>query len=416
MATRVVIAGCGFGGIEAAYNLKRMLKDSVDITAIDKNDTFTYLPSLPDLVEGSVRERDITIQYAKLFRRIKSAFVKAEIKSVDLKGKTVVTDKGDIKYDYLIVSLGSESAYYGIKGAKQNSFEFKSLADAKELRDHVTEMFRSQKGETPNAIDDSALRITVIGGGLTGVELVTKMKDLADRLCWENDIPWGKCELVLVDHGKILHPTFSEEVGEFVDRYFQKQGIRLMLGRAVTEVQRGRVLLDDGTAIDAGTIVWCAGIKPSGVVEQAGEACLNPKYGLILNSYLQLVTDESVFSIGDCSYCKIFEAFPILTALRAGEQAEYVTENLLYEITGRHDKKVIYDPRRFPTLISLCKGMGILEFGGFWMKGRLAWWMKRYTQRIYIARFKYNVGFLEYVDEFFVSVIESWYFMRMRRR
>ncbi len=416
MAVRVVIAGCGFGGLEAAHNLKRMLKDRVEITAIDRDERFEYVPGLPGLASGRKGERDVTIPYVGLFNRIRSRFVNSEIKSIDRKGRTVITAKGEIPYDYLIVSLGSDPAYYGIKGAKENSLGFRSVADANALRDHIVEAFGSQRGVPPDSIDRAALRIVVVGGGLSGVELITELKTLADDTCKREGLPRNRCDLVLIDHGPILHPSFDQEVGEFVEQYFSKCGIRLQHGHAVTEVRKGEVLLDDGTAIRAETVVWCAGIMPSGVVCGMGGGCVNPKYGLMLNSYLQVVDDPNVFSIGDCSYSKIFEAAPILTALRATEQAEYVSANLFYEVTGRRDKMVVYEPRRFPTLISLCRGMGILEFGGFWSKGRVQWWMKRATQSIYMARFRHNLGFLEYVDELFIDLIESWYSMRMRRR
>jgi NADH dehydrogenase len=412
MEKSIVIAGCGFGGLEMAYHLHRMLGNSVKITAIDRNDKFTYYPSLPELAAGKIKESDITIPYDILFKRIKADFLKAEIQEVDWKNKKLQTSGGQVQYDYLVLSLGSQSAYYDIPGAKENTFEFKSVSDAAGIRDQITRLFSSC---TADSMDESATTVVVIGGGLTGVELVTDLKDMLDRVCRDRKLPRDKCRLILVGRGPRLHPTFNEEVGAFTEKYLNEKGITLVLGTAAAEIRKGEVLLEGGKTIKAGTIIWCAGIKPSEVSEKFGEPSFNKRCGLVLNSYLEFIGDPSIFAIGDCAYCKSFEVSPILTAVRAIEQAEFASNNLYCEMTGKKDRRIVYDPRRFPALISLCHGMGILTFDGFWMKGRLMAWVKKMVEYLFVWRYRYNLWFLEYVDEFFTSMILFFYFMKMRR-
>ncbi len=412
METRIVIAGCGFGGLEVAHHLRRMLGKTVRITAIDRNERFTYVPSLPELVGGKIKESDITIPYDAMFRRIGATFMRAEISEVDWKGKRVITSGGPVQYDYLVLSLGSQTAYYGIPGAKENSFEFKSVSDAVRIRDHIRQLL---SGCTADRMDEAAATVVVVGGGLTGVELVTDLKDLLDKTCRELKLPRDRCRLILAGRGQRLNPSMNEEVGMFTEKYFDEKKITKMLGSAATEIRKGEVVLASGESIKAGTIIWCAGIRPSEVAEKFGSPNYNNRCGLVLNSYLQSIGDPSIFAIGDCAYCVSFEASPILTAQRAIEQAEFASNNLYCEITGKKVRRIVYDPRRFPALISLCRGMGILTFDGFWMKGRPVAWAKKMVQCLYMWRYRYNLGFLEYIEEFFISLILFLYFMKMRR-
>lgn len=412
MTKRIVIAGCGFGGLEAAYNLKRMLKGRVKITAIDQSKKLTYLPGLPDLVSGGTDKDRISIPYKSMFDRIGVDFLNLRVDRVDWRSRKVYAGKRTVGYDYLIVSLGSEQAYYGIRGAKEHTLPFKSISDALELMAHVTEMVSSYKQGKGSR---SKLRIAIVGGGITGIELVTSMKDLLDRLCRQYTVPRDRFELVLVDHGRIPHPSLSEEVCMFTERYLKSNGIKLVLGKAVTKVNEGELILEGEESVHARTIVWCAGIKPSSVLSCFGKENTDPRYGLVLNRYLQFIKDPTVFAIGDCGYCRVFEAFPIMTAQRAVEQANFASKNLYYEITAQHERKEPYIPRRFPTLISLCGRFAIMNFEGFWMKGGLPWIAKRMTQHMFVDRYQHNLAFLQYVDELLVSLIEFLYFVKMGR-
>ncbi|MEM2138452.1 MAG: FAD-dependent oxidoreductase [Candidatus Anstonellaceae archaeon] len=410
---KIVIAGCGFGGMAAALDLHGLLKDKAKILAIDKTDRFDYHASLPELVSGKISRDSISIPYESLFSRLGIEFLQAKISKVDWKKKLVLTDKGKVKYDYLVLAVGSQTNFYDIPGAKEHCFEFKIDLDAIAIREHVTKMFESC---SLSEKDDGSTRIVVVGGGLTGVELVTDLKDLLDKVCARCNIPDEKREIVLVGRSEHLNPGFSAEVSDFIESYLRKQGIALVLGNPVKKVEKDCVVLSDGKKIIAKTIIWCAGIKPASVAEQFGSKGFNSQCGLVLNKYLQCIADPTVFAVGDCGYCSAFEVQPVLTALRAIEQSDYACHNLCCEINGNRKHKMQYVPRYFPAFISLGRGMGVLSFHGIWLKGRRIAWLKKISEKIHLARFRHNWSFLEYFDALMVSVLEFYYFMIVRRR
>lgn len=410
---KIAIAGCGFGGMAAALDLHGLLKDKAKILAIDKTDRFDYHASLPELVSGKISRGSISIPYEPLFSRLGIEFLQAKINRVDWKKKLVHTGRGKVKYDYLVLAVGSQTNFYGIPGAKEHCFEFKIDLDAIAIREHVTKMFESC---SLSEKDDGSTRIVVVGGGLTGVELVTDLKDLLDKVCARCGISDEKREIVLVGRSEHLNPGFSAEVSDFIESYLRRQGITLVLGNPVKKVEKGRVVLSDGKTIAAKTIIWCAGIKPASVAEQFGSKGFNDRCGLVLNKYLQCIADPTVFAVGDCGYCSAFEVQPVLTALRAIEQSDYACHNLCCEISGNKKHKMQYVPRYFPAFISLGHGMGVLSFHGIWLTGRKIAWLKKISEKIHLARFRNNWSFLEYFDALMVSLLEFYYFMVVRRR
>ena len=410
---KIVIAGCGFGGMAAALDLHGLLKGTAEILAIDRTDRFEFHASLPELASGKISRESISIKYKPLFSRLGINFLQAKIIRADWKKKKLLTATGSIKYDYLLLAVGSQSNFYGIPGAKKNCFEFKSDVDAIAIREHVTQMFESC---SLSEKDDGSTRIVVVGGGLTGVELVTDLKDLLDKVCARCGIPDEKREIVLVGRSEHLNPGFSTEVSDFIESYLRRQGIKLVLGNPVSKVNKEEIVLSNGEKIQAKTIVWCAGIKPASVAEQFGSKNFNNACGLVLNKYLQCIADPSVFAVGDCGYCSAFEVQPVLTALRAIEQSDYAVHNLCCEISGNRKHKMQYVPRYFPAFISLGRGMGVLSFHGIWFSGRKIAWLKKISEKIHLARFRHNLAFLEYFDALLVSVLEFYYFMVVRRR
>ncbi len=407
MVSRILVLGCGFGGIEAAFNLKRLLKEKAEIIAIDKDDEFVFHAFLPEFVSGKVSEKDITIDLNTLFKREGVKFVNAEVKSIDFSKKGVGLQSGVVNYDFLVVSLGSETAYYGINGAKEFSIPFKGLEDAKQIRESVLTQFQKFDGK-------SVFRVAVIGGGLSGIELVMELKDLLQSLCKKRRFDASSCEVALVEAAPRLKPTMNQEVGVFVENYLKRNNVKLFLGNPVAKLDGGKILFKDATVLDCNAIVWCAGISPSSVVMAGGKMSVEPRCGLVLNEFLQTI-DQKVYALGDCAFCQSFETRPILTAWRAVEQGDFVGWNLYCDIVGKGEKKLVYDPRRFPALISLGSGMGILSFDGLWKSGKSAVLFKKLFQKMHMWRYKYNIPFLEYVLEFFVDVVTSIYFMRLRR-
>ncbi|MBD0300323.1 MAG: FAD-dependent oxidoreductase, partial [Nitrososphaera sp.] len=172
MKKKVLILGAGYGGVFAAAHLCKE-KEYCDITLIDQNSYLELIQQISYIVLGSKDAGDVTVRIDNLFRneigKGQIEFVEALVESIDLNNKTVKVLKNgnnsqDHKYDYLIIALGSETGYFDIPGAKENTLSFRSVQDALKIRKSISNL------------DDNST-IIIGGGGPTGVSLAAALAE-----------------------------------------------------------------------------------------------------------------------------------------------------------------------------------------------------------------------------------------------
>jgi len=186
MARRVVILGGGFAGIQAATELSDAIDHvtpgahgpDLEVVLIANQNYFLFTPLLPQIASSNIDPRHIAqpirdIRDDRAFR-----FIRADVTSVNLDARRVETNEGPVHYDYLIVAPGSRTDYFGIAGARENTWDFKSLEDAIVLRERVLDMCEHADHTTDAALKHRMLTFVIVGGGYTGIELVTELHDL----------------------------------------------------------------------------------------------------------------------------------------------------------------------------------------------------------------------------------------------
>ncbi len=179
MARRVVILGGGFAGIQTAIELSRVAsEDAFDVTLVADQNYFLFTPLLPQVASSTVDPRHIAQPIRDLRAQRSFRFLRGEVERVDLERKQCCTCDATLDYDYLVVAPGSRADYFGIAGARENTFNFKSLEDAVVLREHVLDMCEHADHSTDAAQRVRMLTFVIVGGGYTGVELVTELHDL----------------------------------------------------------------------------------------------------------------------------------------------------------------------------------------------------------------------------------------------
>ncbi|MGH7409184.1 MAG: NAD(P)/FAD-dependent oxidoreductase, partial [Candidatus Methylomirabilales bacterium] len=138
-ARRVVILGAGFGGLFTALELERQLRREAraEILLLDARNFHLFSPMLHEVTSGSVEPRHVVWPIRALGRKTRVTFERREVLSIDLERRRVLTDGGEVGYDYLVIALGSTTNTFGVKGAEEKAFSFKTLTDAVRLRNHL---------------------------------------------------------------------------------------------------------------------------------------------------------------------------------------------------------------------------------------------------------------------------------------
>ena len=113
---RIVILGGSFGGLTAAFELKRLLGSKADVTLLSNSDKFVFVPSLPWVSLGWKRPEDITLSLNAILKPKGIKFIYEAAEGVDAAASKVITKSQEIQYDYLVIATGPELVFSAVPG------------------------------------------------------------------------------------------------------------------------------------------------------------------------------------------------------------------------------------------------------------------------------------------------------------
>jgi NADH dehydrogenase len=372
MKTHVVIVGGGFGGVYTAKYLKPLIEaGKIEVTLINKTNYFLFTPLLHEVATGGLSATSVVEPIREIFRKTKVHFIQDEVTSIDTAAKQVRTTSSTISYDYLILAGGAETNYYGTLGAKENTLTLKDLGDAQILRKRIIDMCEKGALAENEAERKRLLSCIVVGAGPTGVELAVEiMEFMKQNLCSY----YHKCGLSeddmkvsLVAASPDVLPQFPPELRPLAHRELIRKGIHVLTNEQVVEVKPGKIMFKDKSFLEAGTVIWVAGVKPTTLDITGIE---KEKSGRIkVNEFLQVAGFPNVYSLGDIS-----GNFPMLAQV-ATQQAKTVAANISATIRGGEIVPFVYKEKGL--LVSLGQWYAVGKIFGIVMKGPLMWWVWR---------------------------------------
>jgi NADH dehydrogenase len=314
---RVVVLGGGFGGLAA---VRAMTKLEADVVLVDRHAYNTFQPLLYQVATAGLNPGDIT--YFLRSRRAHQKnlqFVKGDVRRVDPVARRVDLDKGlSLDYDYLVVATGVTTNYFGVPGAEEHALALYTRAQALAVRDKMfTDLERAVRQQQPHD-----LRVLVVGGGATGVEMAGSLAELrnnsARTLYPELDI--DRMHITLVEMAPQLLTPFPRRSQRYARRALEKRGVQLRLSTMVKEVRPDGVVVDDGEFIHAGLVIWASGIKVPETISEWGLP--QGKGGRIdVGPDLRVKGFDDVFAVGDIAVSPEALAQLAQPALQGGKHA-----------------------------------------------------------------------------------------------
>ena len=415
----VVIVGGGFGGIYTARYLKPLIeKGLVDVTIINRNNYFLFTSLLHEVATGGLSPTSVVEPIREIFRHSHVRLVQDEVKSINPEKKEVTTTTTIIPYDYLVVSSGAETNYYGVSGAKENTFSLKNLSDAQILRKQLIDS--CENGALTNDEEErkKILSCIIIGAGATGVELSAEILEfMHDTLC----AYYSKCgfdkshmKITLVSASPDVLPQFPPNLRKLALLELTKKGIHVMTSENVTEVEWGKVIFSNKSFITAGTIIWVAGVKPTSIdIFSSLNGIEKEKSGrLKIDQFLRVVDQKNASSQGsssqDISSQKSSNIFSLgdvsgtapMLAQVAAQQAKIVAKNIGASIL---DKPLIpFVFKQKGLLVSIGQWYAIGNIYGITMKGPFMWliWRTVYLFNFHSWRKRVRIA-IEWTINFF---------------
>jgi NADH:quinone reductase (non-electrogenic) len=388
---RVIIVGGGFGGLSAARALK---KAPVRVTLLDRQNHHLFQPLLYQVATAALSPADIAEPLRHIVRKQPNCEVLlAEVKSIDPAAKKVVTDLGDMEYDYLVISTGARHHYFGKEHWEKFAPGLKSLDDALNLRRRMLLAFELAETTKDDAERKAAMTFVVVGGGPTGVEMAGAIAEIARQTLVRDfrHIDSSQARVILIENSPEVLTVFTDDLSQSAKRQLKRIGVELKLSSMVQDVDETGVKLASGEHIPAKTVVWAAGNKASPLGASLGVP-LDRGGRVIVNPDLSIPNHPEVFVIGDlANFPTDGGPLPGLAAV-AIQQGPHVAKNIQQLLSGGWTKPFQYwDKGSMATIgrYAAVADLGFMRFSGF-----LAWLAWLFIHLILLVSFRSKIGVL----------------------
>jgi NADH dehydrogenase len=380
VAWNVVIAGGGFGGANVARRLERALpKQSARLMLVNDVNFLLYTPFLPEAAAGLLEPRHVVTPLREILKRtyLRLGAITAHdpaARTVEL--RTHEGETQEIRYDQLVLSLGSVSRTVPVPGLAEHAIGFKSLADAIWLRNHVIETLEEANATEDRARRERLLTYVFVGGGYAGLEALAELQDFAaDAMdAYPRARLHGMRWILVEATGRVL-PEIDENLADYAVRELRGRGIEIRLGTTIEAVDAESATLSTGETVPTRTMVWTAGVKPHPSLRQLSLP-LDDRGRVEVDERLAVKGMDGVWAIGDCAAVpdrKRGLAPP--AAQYAIRQAKVVAANVASDLGIGEPRRYTYSSRT--AFVNLGRYKAVGRLGGRTFSGFLAWWLAR---------------------------------------
>ena len=409
---RIVIVGCGFGGLEAA----RTLQDAaVDITLVERTNHHLFQPLLYQVATAGLSAPAIAAPVRHLFRnQLNVTTLLGEVTAIDVQSRQVLLDDGPaIGYDHLIVAVGATHSYFGHDDWAQFAPGLKTLDDAFEIRRRILLAFEAAEKEPDPAQRDAWLTFTVIGGGPTGVEMAGTLAEIARHtLAGEfRRIDPASATILLIEGTSRVLQAMPADLSQRAREQLEKLGVEVRLDSRVVAIDGTglEVVQSAGPSsetaasyrIESRCVIWAAGVAASPLGRQLAQstgAQLDRAGRVLVQPDLSLPGHPEISVIGDLaavySHAPGRESLPVPGVSPAAKQmGRTAADNILRRLAGQPTLQFRY--RDYGNLATIGRNAAVVDLtsplGNFKFSGHFAWLFWLFTHIYFLIGFRNRV-------------------------
>lgn len=382
---QVVILGGGFGGLQAALRLSRGIKkhglqNAVSVTLADKNPYHTFTPLLyeiattSDAIAGHRQLKNLITFPLRTLLPSSVELVTDMVEKIDTCAHTILLSSRSLHFDYLILALGTETAFPPIPGLKEYALPIKTFDDAMHIRDAVLSEIENKN---PN------LQIVILGGGPTAVELAGELRSWLGELSKQKSSNI-QSSVTLVEQAPLILASFPERMRALALRRLARFDITLKISETATAVRPGILELKSGATFPWSILIWAGGNRPTTVTTAATTLPKNERGQIRINSDVSVMNDmetsmlNHIFAVGDAAtFINLHTGSVVPQVARpAIVQGKIAADAILADLRRAEGKLATnpqFQPFDYPYILPVAGKYAIAKFGPVIFDGFLAW-------------------------------------------
>jgi len=370
-----VILGAGFGGLNAA----RALANIAEVTLVDRHNFQTFSPLLYQVATAGLAADHVAYPIRGALRKSTIAFRMGSPISVDHRNKEVKLDSSEVlKFDHLIVALGSATADFGIRGVAEHALGMKSVAEAIHIRAEVMRRFE----DLCRFQDETRLSIAIVGGGPTGVEMAGAFAELVrGPLTSDQARAAEHIDIYLIEAGPRLLPSFSTSSSARTKKDLEKLGVKVLTETSVAEITPRKILLKDGSEIPSEVTIWAAGVQGQPLAQNLSLPIVGTR--IDVEPTLQVKNYPNFWAIGDIAGAKGKDGrFLPMVAPVAMQQGTFVAKQIERVIKGAELPAFAYKDKG--SMATIGRAKAVVEVKKVRLAGALAWFAWLFLHLFYL--------------------------------
>ncbi len=345
---RIVIVGGGAGGLELACKLGRKL-GAEQVTLVDQQLFHIWKPSLHEVAAGTLDIHQEGLSYEMLAHDNRFTFCLGAMEALDAAGRTVAVspvfdEQGEmlipartLPYDQLVIAVGSTANHYGVPGAAEHTLSLNRPADAEQFRLRMLKLLTAAELRK-SAGGEGQVRVVIIGGGATGVELAAELREASvvhSRYGFRRLDPQRDVQLTLLEGADRILAPLPEKVSRAAAALLKQRHVSIETACRVARVTPQQVEDSAGRVFPADLVVWAAGIKAPDLLATLGLPT-NPAGQLEVDEHLRVKGCTDIHALGDCAACPMAGGGWVPPRAQAAhQQASYLYDALLSRAMDR---------------------------------------------------------------------------------
>lgn len=374
---RVVIIGGGFAGITLAKQLNRQ---NLQVVLIDKHNYHTFQPLLYQVATGGLEAGSIAYPLRKVIQGFPDFYFRlTTVKEIDTQNQKIISEIGDLHYDYLVIATGSKTNYFGNKEIERNAMSMKTIPQSLNIRSLILENFE-QAVLSKDANERNALmNFVLVGAGPTGVELAGALAEMKRAILQKDypDLDIQKMQIHLIQSGDRVLNTMSEKSSVASEAFLKSLGVNVWKNMRVQSYDGRTVTTNTATQFESATVIWTAGVQGACPAGLPASSLVSQVNRIRVNAFNKVIGFENIFAIGDIASMEtpLFPQGHPMMAQPAMQQGELLGKNLPKIIQGKTPEPFVYNDKG--SMATIGRNLAVVDLPKYHFNGFFAWvvWM-----------------------------------------